>query len=271
MAKRRTGKRSVKRAFKKRRTIRKFRKTMRRYIQSGGDPMMMKLLLIVFALIAASNPKLAALLELFSGDQGSNNKAQIGGGFAKDKVINGLNTLQRLYGDDMTLPEDTRNRIKAMIPRLTEKIGKVTENPQVVVQPLDLNEIDKEVSQNNETVSPSDDNTKLLVKLKNAFLSKVDLYKTKLNTLLEGKIQSIKQKYGLDDKDVEDIKFLKSVVIDDVLGKKDKLFDDIKGNPKVIAEMATAAAAAAKEKAAALAAAAKEKATQMFSSFGRRW
>ena len=36
MAKRRTGKRSVKRAFKKRRTIRKFRKTMRRYLQSGG-------------------------------------------------------------------------------------------------------------------------------------------------------------------------------------------------------------------------------------------
>ncbi len=221
---------------------------MRRYMQSGGgDPMMMKLLLIVFALIAASNPKLAALLEIFAG-QGSNIQGQYGGGGTKEIVIQGLKNLQKLYGSDMSLPQETRNRINTMIPRLMKKISEATENSQVEDQPLDLSKISEEVSQTDETVSPDDGNTALIDKLKNVFLLKVELYKAKLNTLLDGKIQSIKQKYGLDDTDVKDIQFLKSVVINDVLGKKDELFDSIKGKSDVMAAMAAAAASAAKNK-----------------------
>ena len=213
----------------------------------GGDPMMMKLLLIVFALIAASNPKLAALLEIFAG-QGSNIQGQYGGGGPKKIVIQGLENLQKLYGSDMSLPQETRDRINTMIPRLMKKISEATENSQVEDQPLDLSKLNEEISKTVDSVSPNDGNMALIDKLRNVFLSKVELYKTKLNTLLEGKIQSIKQKYGLDDTDVEDINFLKSVVINDVLGKKDELFKSIKDNRDVIAAMAAEAAAAAKNK-----------------------
>ena len=66
MAKRQTGKRSVKRAFKKRRTIRKFRKTMRRYMQSGGinNPAIAIIMGIALAFVLDNSPKLKALLSL---------------------------------------------------------------------------------------------------------------------------------------------------------------------------------------------------------------
>jgi hypothetical protein len=65
MAKRRTGKRSVKRAFKKRRTIRKFRKTMRRYLQSGGiNPAITMIAGLALAFVLEKSPKLMALLAL---------------------------------------------------------------------------------------------------------------------------------------------------------------------------------------------------------------
>ena len=260
MAKRQFVKRSAKRAFKRRSTIRKFRKTMRRYAQNGGAFLMAKLLLVGIAAIAASSPKLSALFGVFGQD--SNSEGQTGGGFAREKVIKGLAKLGELYGQDVSLPQETRDRINAMIPRLTEKIQTAPENTQEV-QPLDLKQINNEVAQTTETVSPSDDNSSLLNKLKTTFLNKVDVYKTKVNTLLENKIQSIKLKFSLDDNDVNDIKFLKNVVIDDVLNKKEKLFENIQENATFVKEMALAMTAAAKEKALAMAAAAKEKAAAL--------
>jgi hypothetical protein len=229
---------------------------MRRYAQNGGA-LMAKLLLVGIAAIAASSPKLSALFGVF-GQEPVQNGGQTGGGFAREKVINGLTKLGELYGQDVSLPQETRDRINAMIPRLTDKIKTAPENTQEV-QPLDLKQINNEVAQTTETVSPSDDNSSLLEKLKTTFVKKVDVYKTKVNTLLENKIQSIKLKFSLDDNDVNDIKFLKNVVIDDVLNKKDNLFENIRKNTTFMTEMTLAMSAAAKEKAAAAAAALKEK------------
>ena len=66
MAKRQSVKRSVKRAFKKRSTIRKFRKTMRRYAQSGGSSLGAIALIAGFAMsfVVLKSPKLMALLSL---------------------------------------------------------------------------------------------------------------------------------------------------------------------------------------------------------------
>lgn len=132
MAKRRTGKRSVKRAFKKRRTIRKFRKTMRRYVQSGGEinPAITLIGGLALAFVLEKSPKLMALLALLGmAEMPQKGGTMMGGGFGFGGLIG--NIKQSIPAAQFGLnPDSAINAARSITSKATETATAFTSNAQ---------------------------------------------------------------------------------------------------------------------------------------------
>jgi hypothetical protein len=104
-----------KRSYKKRRTIRKLKTTLRRKIQRGGDPLLIKLFFIIFIALFSNSPlgrAFITILEILSGSpiqngdsSSQNNITQRGGGRLGDalKVFNdAVKVDQTILGNEKT-------------------------------------------------------------------------------------------------------------------------------------------------------------------------
>ena len=262
MAKRRTGQRSVKRAFKKRRTIRKFRKTMRRYVQSGGiNPAITLIGGLALAFVLEKSPKLMALLALLG--MAEMPQPMRGGGLfgislasagdaarsitskatetataftsnaqtktiavSKDRVINALNALKDAFKADTNADQITKC--------VEQLVAKINDAPASASAPENVTseDITNSVSNADDTTqAPQSEAFDAMVK--RVLSTKIDMLKTKYESAINARIQSFKQKYNLGPDDMNCINILKDAVLLDLIKKKNSLIDAIMDNPNV--------------------------------------
>lgn len=237
MAKRRTGKRSVKRAFKKRRTIRKFRKTMRRYMQSGGiNPAITMIMGLALAFVLEKSPKLMALLALLG--MAEMPQTMRGGGLfdayqsaqtktiavSKDTVINSLNKLKDAFKADKNADQITKC-VEVLVAKINQAPASAPEN-------VASEDITTSV-QNADDTTQAHQSEAFDAMVKRVLRTKIDMLKAKYETAINARIQSFKQKYNLGPDDMNCMNVLKAAVLADLINKKDSLIDAIMNDSKV--------------------------------------
>jgi hypothetical protein len=115
-----------KRSYKKRRTIRKLKTTLRRKIQRGGDPLLIKLFFIIFIALFSNSPlgrAFITILKILSGtpiedgdsSSSQNNITQRGGGKLGDALI-AFNTAVKV---DQTILGNEKTEINRCVDELT--------------------------------------------------------------------------------------------------------------------------------------------------------
>jgi hypothetical protein len=270
MAKRQTGKRSVKRAFKKRRTIRKFRKTMRRYMQSGGidNPAIGIIMGIAFAIVLDNSPKLKALLSLLGMRELEESNKTGGAGFfginltsardaassivskaqtktiavSKDTVVKSLNKLKAAFNADPSVDNITKTNITRCVGQLVDKINQAPASASAP-ENVTSEDITDSVSNADDT-TPAPQGEQFVDMVKRVLALKIVSLKTKYETAIDARIQSFKTKYNLGNDDMNCINVLKAAVLDDLINKKNSLIDEIMKNRQVIAAIEKAKKAA---------------------------
>jgi hypothetical protein len=112
-----------KRSYKKRRTIRKLKTTLRRKIQRGGNPAI-STLIFIFLAVFSNSPVVKAfikILEIFTGEKIS----AYGGGSSKNFKQSGGGRLSYALGEfyneiqnDTTIPDDKKKEIASCVDKL---------------------------------------------------------------------------------------------------------------------------------------------------------
>ena len=132
MAKHYSKRASKKSAYKKRRTIRKLKTTLRRKIQRGGNPAISTLIFILLA-VFSNSPVVKAfikILEIFTGEKispfgggSSKNFKQSGGGVALSEA---LDTFNQAIQIEPTIPDEKKQEIASCVDRL--KTGNIADS-----------------------------------------------------------------------------------------------------------------------------------------------
>ena len=148
-----------KRSYKKRRTIRKLKTTLRRKIQRGGDPLLIKLFFIIFIALFSNSPlgrAFTTILKILSGtpiedgnsSSSQNNITQFGGGKLGDALIAFNTAVQGVNDNSISLEDKTKiNRCVTTLTRdnaLSEPTP-ATDSPIVdntSINPTQSNKID---------------------------------------------------------------------------------------------------------------------------------
>lgn len=112
-----------KRSYKKRRTIRKLKTTLRRKIQRGGNPAISTLIFILLA-VFSNSPVVKAfikILEIFTGEKispygggSSKNFKQSGGG----RLSDALGEFYKAIQNEPTIPDDKKKEIASCVDKL---------------------------------------------------------------------------------------------------------------------------------------------------------
>ena len=248
MAKHYSKRASKKRAYKKRRTIRRLRNTIRRKIQRGGGPEQ-ELFNILFPLITKLAPgvftlvmkNLGPFLQIFillgtAARGGSKNRSNQRGGAlglsqgTKDRLINILNNLKvNFEGNtevigciDTLIAKFTAEEVDPNAPEPSSETAAVATFDPLKLQ-ADLDEVPV-----TEAASPQP-NEQPLDKFKRIFNDKVI-------GSLDRKIASVSSKFTPEEKTC--LNTLKEAVLNDVVSSIRTKIDDLKKNKKFLSEMA---------------------------------
>lgn len=302
MAKRYSKRASKKRAYKKRRTIRKLKMTLRRKIQRGGmmSIITMKLIIIVLGLVISSNPTLLSIFTFFVERNKSNtvplplltanNSSYTQAGGSNPSLLNALNNINQTFNNgngptDPNVKQQYSDCMDKLRKDITEGKFDKTTTDAPSVEPLTPDSItgllENAPAATEPEVSLENEATPFVDRVKKIVGTKIDYLKEQLKRMLDKPIAAFKTRYGLVEEDVKCLKQVIGIIVDDILSKKDVLFDEMKKNPgfQSILESSNKVSelvAAGRDNASGLAAAGREKAYELadkgktfFSRFGR--
>lgn len=252
MAKRYSKRASKKRAYKKRRTIRRLRNTIRRKIQRGGTPeedlikLILKLLPGIIDLAFKNVGVLFQILTLLSGSgvrfsgtvmrlRGGSRfrREQRGGGIPAGVKADLLAQLKELKSSFGTNP-DVIKCIDSLITKINAEtvdstVSSADQAAATAASDDIIGSLTSEITQiTPEQIKPIEGEP-LIPKIKRVLNEKLDIIKGKITGMIDIMVTNIKEKSGLDDADIECLKKLKTAILggllDDIIKKIPKTPD----------------------------------------------
>lgn len=243
MAMRYSKRASKKRAYKKRRTIRKLKMTLRRKIQRGGGgspeaeliKMILGLLPVILPVVLKNLDVFIKILTIILGSGvrimvgGSKfSREQRGGGLsavAKQQLLTELGKLKESFQAD---PAATACIYRFITKYTAEPVDTTSSlsidgDPQNEINPAQLltSELQQppavETPNVNEIPVQSTEST--MEKIKRILTERINGIRPKIDSQLEGLFQKIKAKSGMDDADIACLETLKVAILDDMSGK----------------------------------------------------
>jgi hypothetical protein len=245
MAKHYSKRASRKRAYKKRRTIRKLKTTLRRKIQRGGTSdeelikLIMKLLPLVLPVVLTNLNVFIKILSIILGSGvirgGSKfSREQRGGGglsaVAKQQLLTELGKLKASFRADLAVS----NCIDSFITKYqAEPVVAIPSD--VVIEPITINPeelVKSEITVENPAVAETtiQPNESTIDKIKIILAKGINGMKSKIDSQIEGLFQKINAKSGMDDADIVCLKKLKAKVLADMSGKVGDSIETVKNN-----------------------------------------
>lgn len=247
MAKHYSKRASRKRAYKKRRTIRKLKTTLRRKIQRGGGTpeeelinLIMKLLPLVLPVVLTNLNVFIKILSIILGSGvirgGSKfSREQRGGGgyglsaVAKRQLLSELGKLKASFQTDPA--------VSKCIDRFITKYQAepvVDIHSDVVIEPITINPeelVKSEITVENPAVAETtiQPNESTIDKIKRILAKGIDGMKSKIGSQFEGLFQKIKES-GMNPEDIACLETLKAKVLADMSGKVGESIDKVKNN-----------------------------------------
>ena len=243
MAKHYSKRASRKRAYKKRRTIRKLKTTLRRKIQRGGGTqeeklikLIMKLLPLVLPVVLANLNVFIKILSIILGSGvirgGSKfSREQRGGGrlsaVAKQQLLAELGKLKESFKYDSAVS----NCIDRFITKYQAELVDTTSSPSIeevpqIVDPALLleSELNSEIQQTSAVAETTID------KIKRIITKGINGIKSKIDSQFEDLFQKIKVS-GMNPEDIACLETLKAKVLADMSGKVGDRIENLKTNP----------------------------------------
>ena len=254
MAKHYSKRASKKRAYKKRRTIRKLKTTLRRKMQRGGGGSPEEdLLRMILGLLPQILPVVFKNLDVFIkiltiilgsgvrivGGGSKFSREQRGGGLsalAKTQLLEQLNNLQESFQAD---PE-VRKCIAHFIKKYTDEPVDTSDDtssiegaPQNIINPEQLlkSELESEIAETptgNEIPLPTPEST--IEKIKRILTKSITGIKSKIDSQMESLFQNIKAKSGMNDADMECLRKIKVAILVDMSGKVSERIEQVKNS-----------------------------------------
>lgn len=255
MAKHYSSKRaSKKRAYKKRRTIRKLKTTLRRKLQRGGagspEAELIKLILgllpTILPVVFKNLDVFIKILTIISGSgvriMGGGSKfsrEQRGGGLsalAKTQLLEQLNNLQVLFQSDPEVSECIAHFItkyNAQPVDASADTSSIEGAPQNIINPAQLleSELKSEIAETptgNEIPPPTPEST--IEKIKRILTKSITRIKSKIDSQMEALFQNIKAKSGMNDADMECLRKIKVAILADMSGKVSESIETVKNS-----------------------------------------
>ena len=245
MAKLYSNRASRKRAYKKLRTIRKLKTTLRRKIQRGGGTqeeelikLIMKLLPLVLPVVLTNLNVFIKILSIILGSGvirgGSKfSREQRGGGglsaVAKQQLLTELGKLKASFKDDLAVS----NCIDRFITKYNAE--QVVDIPSdVVIEPITINPeelVKSEITVENPAVAETtiQPNESTIDKIKRIITKGINGIKSKIDSQFEGLFQKIKES-GMNPEDIACLETLKAKVLADMSGKVGESIEKVKNN-----------------------------------------
>ena len=268
MAKHYSSKRaSKKRAYKKRRTIRKLKTTLRRKLQRGGvvSPEA-ELIKMILGLLPKIVPVVFENLDVFikiltiilgsgvriMGGGSKFSREQRGGGLsalAKTQLLEQLNNLQVSFQSDPELSKciaDLITKYNAQPVDASADTSSIEGAPQNIINPEQLlkseleSELESEIAETptgNEIHPPTPEST--IEKIKRILTKSITGIKSKIDSQMEALFQNIKAKSGMNDEDMECLRKIKVAILADMSGKVSERIEQVK-NIKLVSIALTA-------------------------------
>lgn len=255
MAKHYSKRASKKRAYKKRRTIRKFKTTLRRKIQSGGggspEAELIKLILgllpqilpVVFKNLDVFIKILTIILgsEVRIGGGGSKfSREQRGGGLsalARTQLLEQLNNLQESFQADPEVSKCIAHFITKYNAQPVDDTSVDTSSiegaPQNIINPEQLleSELKSEIAETptvNENPPPTPEST--IEKIKRILTERINSIKPQIDSQMEALFQKIRAKSGMNDADMECLRKIKVAILADMSGKVSERIQTVKNS-----------------------------------------
>jgi hypothetical protein len=262
MAKHYSKRASKKRAYKKRRTIRKLKTTLRRKIQrGGGDSPEVELIKLILGLLPTILPFVFKNLNVFikiltiilgsgvriMGGGSKFSREQRGGGLsalAKTQLLEQLNNLQVSFQSD---PAATACIDRFIIKYTAEPVDDTSVDtssiegaPQNEINPAQLlqseleSELEYEIAETptgNEIPPPTSEST--IEKIKRILTKSINGIKSKIDSQMEALFQKIRAKSGMDDADIECLRKIKFAILADMSGKVSERIEKVKNSKPV--------------------------------------
>ena len=249
-----------KRAYKKRRTIRKLKTTLRRKMQRGGGSPEVELMRMILGLLPVILPVVLKNLDVFvkiltiilgSGDRiiggGSRfSREQRGGGLsalAKTQLLEQLNKLQESFQANPAADPATTECIAHFIKKYTDEpvdtstdTSSIEGAPQNIINPEQLvkSELESEIAET-QTVDeiPPQTTESTIDKIKRILTKSINGIKSKIDSQMEALFQKIRTKSGMNDADIECLRKIKVAILADMSGKVGERIEKVKNSPPV--------------------------------------
>lgn len=249
---------SKKRAYKKRRTIRKLKMTLRRKIQRGGGgspeaeliKMILGLLPVILPVVLKNLDVFIKILTIILGSgvriMGGGSKfsrEQRGGGLsavAKQQLLTELGKLKESFQAD---PAATAC-IDRFITKYSAEPVDTSSSPSIEgasqneINPAQLltSELQSELQQPpavetpNVNEIPVQSTESTIEKIKRIITERINGIRPKIDSQIEGLFQKIKAKSGMDDADIACLETLKVAILDDMSGKVSDRIEKVKNS-----------------------------------------
>ena len=258
MAKHYSKRASKKRAYKKRRTIRKLKTTLRRKMQrGGGGSPEAELIKLILGLLPQILPVVFKNLDVFikiltiilgsevriMGGGSKFSREQRGGGLsalAKTQLLEQLNNLQESFQADPEVSECIAHFITKYNAQPVDDTSVDTSSiegaPQNIINPEQLlkSELESEIAETptvNEIPPPTPEST--IEKIKRILTKSINGIKSKIDSQMEALFQNIKAKSGMNDADMECLRKIKVAILADMSGKVSERIEKVKNSKPV--------------------------------------
>ena len=244
MAKHYSKRASRKRAYKKRRTIRKLKTTLRRKIQRGGTSdeelikLIMKLLPLVLPVVLTNLNVFIKILSIILGSGvirgGSKFSREQRGGdglsaVAKQQLLTELGKLKASFQTD---PAVSKCIDRFITKYQAEPVVAIPSD--VVIEPITINPeelVKSEITVENPAVAETtiQPNESTIDKIKIILAKGINGMKSKIDSQIEGLFQKIKES-GMNPEDIACLETLKAKVLADMSGKVGESIEKVKNN-----------------------------------------
>ena len=258
MAKHYSKRASKKRAYKKRRTIRKLKTTLRRKMQrGGGGSPEAELIKLILGLLPQILPVVFKNLDVFikiltiilgsevriMGGGSKFSREQRGGGLsalAKTQLLEQLNNLQVSFQSDPDVSECIAHFIKKYTDEPVDDTSVDTSSiegaPQNIINPEQLlkSELESEIAETptgNEIPPPTPEST--IEKIKRILTKSITGIKSIIDSQMEELFQNIKAKSGMNEADMECLRKIKVAILADMSGKVSERIENVKNSKPV--------------------------------------
>ena len=256
MAKHYSKRASKKRAYKKRRTIRKLKTTLRRKIQrGGGGSPEVELIKLILGLLPTILPVVFKNLDVFiniliiisesgvvriTGGGSKFSREQRGGGLssvARTQLLEQLNKLQESFRAEPEVSKCIADFITKYNAQPVDDTSVDTSSiegaPQNIINPEQLlkSELESEIAETpsvNEIPPPTPEST--IEKIKRILTKSINGIKSKIDSQMEALFQKIRAKSGMNDADIECLRKIKVAILADMSGKVSERIEEVKNS-----------------------------------------